>query len=461
MSDAVFSSEGPLLTLQEKDFLMPSDSTYPWWEPSPTSFSGPQEAQGPSKPPGETLLLEEDDKNALLVALDGYGESIDSSFALLPNVGERHPVARAFEVVPAEKASPIDSNENKALKLMMQRAKATKRRNRHRQRVKEEWQSLRMQETLLSAELEGLRVKRPKNNDIKRQVWKEMVSKELAARSQAEKQQRQIRMEIERRAAVIHTLQEILYMQQFLNTSAPQDWGVDDIKLYENFESDFAAAYAQTDAIFHGWGVNRAMDAVTSFYDPILRRNAAQNPTYFEGAYTLTIPGKYPSTANAMFDATRQLHRQNPQRRLYETHENLSNTIAVKLGSVHHCEEGRVVSLTMSVVKRRFVELDRTIFVWRCFVEGQGEFAGTSLDETGWSVLRPTSSDSTDVWTCVRSVPIHRNNQAAVTPIDEFFAKAAVRSSKPDSLKLAQLMAELLIDSKRNDRCATSYRIQP
>ncbi|KAJ8575191.1 hypothetical protein ON010_g4025 [Phytophthora cinnamomi] len=458
MSDAVFSSKGLLLTLQQKEFLMPSDTTYPWWGPSPTVFSCPQETQGPSKPLGETLVLEEGDKNALLVALDG-GESINPSFALLSKVGDRHRVGRTFEVVPAKKASPVDSDE--ALKLMVRRAKATKRRNRHRQRVKEEWQSLRLQKTLLSAELEGLLVKRSQGNNIKRQAWKEMVSKELAARSQAEAQQRQIRMEIERRAAVIHTLQDILYTQQFLNTSAPQDWGVDDIKLYENFESDLAAAYAQTDAIFHGWSFKGEMDAVTSFYDPILRRDAVQNPTYFESASALTIPGKYPNAAKAMFDATRQLHRQNPQRRLYETDENLSNTIAVKLGSVHHCEEGRVVSLTMSVVKRRFVESDRTVFVWRCFVEGEGEFAGTALDETGWSVLRPTSSDSTDVWTCVRSVPIHRNNQAAVTTTDAFFAKAVVRSSQPDSLKLAQLMAELLIDSKRNDRCATSYRIQP
>ncbi|KAG6610387.1 uncharacterized protein IUM83_19450 [Phytophthora cinnamomi] len=455
MSDAVVSSEGPLLTLQEKDFLMPSDSTYPWWEPSPTAFSGLQEAQDPSKPLRETLVLEEDDKNALLVALDGYGESIDPSFALLPNVGYQHPVARAFEVAPAEKASPIDSDE--ALKLMVRRANATKRRNRHRQRVKEEWQSLRLQETLLSAELEGLRVKRPQGNDMETRIWKEMVSKELAARSQAEAQQRQILMEVERRAAVMHTLQEILYTQQFFNTSAPEGWGVDDIKLYENFQSELVAAYAQTDAIFHECGFNGKMEVVTSFYDPILRRDAAQNPTYFESASALTMPGKYPNTANAMFDAMRQVHRQNPQRSLYETDENLSNTIAVKFGTVHHCEEGRVVSMTMNVVQRRFVESERTVFVWRCIIEGQGEFAGTALDETGWSVLRPTSSDSTDVWTCVRSIPMHRNNQAAVTPADEFFAKAVVRSSQPDSLKLAQLMGELLIDSKQNDVCAVSY----
>ncbi|KAJ8578737.1 hypothetical protein ON010_g469 [Phytophthora cinnamomi] len=233
MSDAVFSFEGPILTLQQTKILMPSDTTYPWWGPSPTAFSGPQEAKGPSKPRRETLSLEDGDKNALLVALDGDGESTNPSFALLPNVGDRHPVARTFEIVPAEKASPIDSDE--ALKLMMRRAKATKRRNRHRQRVKEEWQSLRLKETRLSAELEGLLVKRSQGNAIRRQVWKEMMSKELAARSQAEKQQRQIRMEIERRAAVIHTLQDILYTQQFLNTSAPQDWGVDDIKLSPPF----------------------------------------------------------------------------------------------------------------------------------------------------------------------------------------------------------------------------------
>ncbi|OWZ06761.1 hypothetical protein PHMEG_00020946 [Phytophthora megakarya] len=152
-----------------------------------------------------------------------------------------------------------------------------------------------------------------------------------------------------------------------------------------------------------------------------------------------------------MFEATRQVFGGNPRRKLYKTDE---NTIAVKFGTVYHCEGDTVVPLSLISTQHRFEGPDRTVFAWRCLVEGEGEFTGTCLDETGWCVLRPTSSesDSTDIRTCIRSTPVRRgsDNAIKVEERDEEFATAVIRSSQQDSLKLTQLMDQLLLNSEDN-----------
>ncbi|GMF67115.1 unnamed protein product [Phytophthora fragariaefolia] len=318
---------------------------------------------------------------------------------------------------------------------------------------------LREQQTLLNAKLNELRMKHTQVDVLDRLTWQAQVnvaqqlkwqaraSQEMTARLHAESQQRQIRLKIERRAAVIQTLQEIFDMQQSTNVStAPCKWSADDIKLYDTFQSQLAASYSQTGAVLQECGLAVEKPAHTDFYSPVARRDVVRN-IYFESTSAFSIPSKYPATANVMFDAMRQTHRRSPQRNLDKMDEYRPDTIAVKFETYHHWEEGKVVSQSFILVMRRFVESDRTVFVWRSLIEG--EFAGTYLDETGWTVLQPTSSDSTDVRTCMRSVPMHGGRQAvSTTASDAFFAKAVVRSSEPSSLQLAQLMGQLLLDSK-------------
>ncbi|KAG7377361.1 hypothetical protein PHYPSEUDO_011758 [Phytophthora pseudosyringae] len=105
----------------------------------------------------------------------------------------------------------------------------------------------------------------------------------------------------------------------------------------------------------------------------------------------------------------------------------------------------------MIIVLNRFTESDRTVLVWRCLVHGEGEFAGTVLDETGWCVLQPASSgslESTAIRTCVHSAPVHLGaNKAVVDERDEVFANAVISSSQQDSVKLAHLMDQLLLNA--------------
>ncbi|KAG7375118.1 hypothetical protein PHYPSEUDO_003688, partial [Phytophthora pseudosyringae] len=316
------------------------------------------------------FVLEEEDKQAILAALDG---NCDLS-----------PSPVFFE---HDTSTPVANNrvQDKELKLALQRAKATKRRNRHLQRVKEEWQTLRLQDTQLSAKLKALiRARTNGCAGVNQLKWQVLASKELDARLQAEGQRRRIRKAIERRAVMMQKLQDVLdTLQPVKSDSAVPEWNADDFKLYESLSFDLAAAYGRTDSVLYECGLAGALPANTGFYKPVRRGDAIRDVTYFESTSAFDMPTKYPASANAMFDAMRQIHRQHPRRAVFETEENLLDTIAVKFGTVSHCEEGQVVHLAMIIVLNRFTESDRTVLVWRCLVHGEGEFAGTVLDETG------------------------------------------------------------------------------
>lgn len=230
--------------------------------------------------------------------------------------------------------------------------------------------------------------------------WQAQASKALAARVQAEAQQQQVLTAIERRAAVMQRLQQVIDMQPPEVRDQVHEWEPDDFKLYENFMFQVNVAWARTDAVLHECGLSGPIPLNTSFYELVRRTDALPNADIFESTSAIVLPSKYPNTANAMFDSMRQVHRQNPRRRLFETVEDLPNTIAVKLGTVFHCEDGKVVPLALIMVMHRFVESGRTVLVWRGLIEGDGDFAGTFLDSTGWCVLTPAVSgtlDSTDV----------------------------------------------------------------
>ncbi|KAL3670940.1 hypothetical protein V7S43_004125 [Phytophthora oleae] len=402
-----------------------------------------ESVQPPPTMPTGVFKLEEEDKQAIMAALDSYNDLSNCPKGDFPEV---------------EHVTNSSEDEDTALKLTLQRAKATKRRNRHRQRVKQEWQTLRSQDSQLSAKLELLKRARASNSvGVGLLNWQTLASKELDARVQAEAQRVRIRAAIKYRAALTQELQGILDTQQCGVLAGKSDnvlpeWGPDNTTLYESFMVELAVAHARTDAVFHDCGLAGSVPANTSFYKPLRRHDSVRETTFFESTSAFVMPKKYPASATAMFDAMRQIHQQNPRRTLFETGKNPSDTIAIKFGAVYHCEEGNVVPLSLITVLHRFVELGRTVLVWRCLVEGEGAFAGTVLDETGWCVLRPTTSDSlesTDVRTCIHSIPVHEGAKSVgeVESRDEMFANAVVRSSQQDALKLALLMDQLLLEA--------------
>ncbi|KAG2770088.1 hypothetical protein PC129_g23278 [Phytophthora cactorum] len=240
----------------------------------------------------------------------------------------------------------------------------------------------------------------------------------------------------------MQNLQEMIDSQPTEIHDQVYEWEPDDFKLYESFMIEVIAAYVRADAALHECGLGEAAPPNTSFYKPARKRDALRNTDFFESTSSFVLPCKYPKTANSMFDSMRQVYRQNCRRRLFKTMEDLPNTIAVKFGTVFHWEEGIVLPLAIILVMHRFVQPGRTVLVWRGLIEGEGDFAGTYLDSTGWCVLRTAASgalDSTDVRTCIHLVPIlqkYIEGSEDTTDI-AVFTDSVVRSAQQDKLELA------------------------
>ncbi|OWY96465.1 hypothetical protein PHMEG_00033259 [Phytophthora megakarya] len=129
---------------------------------------------------------------------------------------------------------------------------------------------------------------------------------------------------------------------------------------------------------------------------------------------------------------------------MFEEVEDLPNTVAVKFGAIYHPKGGNSVPLGAVLVIHRFVEPGRTVLVWRCFIQGGNDFAGTFLHSINWCVLRRTTSDYTDVGMCIHLIPMHQNQNERSDGLE--FSSIVLRSSNQDKLELTRLMQKLLLD---------------
>lgn len=410
-------------------------------EDTSTALEGPRSNGG-------GLELNEPEKQALLQVIDKY-----DAFPTVPPSVKPSPVTferpqRGQLVGKAQVGPPTEE----MLKLAMKRAKATKRRNRHRARVKMEWQSLRLQSTLLSARLEAL--KRSRDNDVSALKWQAVASKEMHARQQAERQQHNIRLAIEHRARELQNLLDAWHHHTAGNEMQPE-WTFADKEMLKNFLVELDVSYTRTDTVLHDSGLARAVPPVATYFTPARKWDAISEFEFFESTSAMVMPSKYAETANAMFDCMRQVHRQNRRRKLYEAVEDPSNTIAVKFGVVYHYEAGMVFPLSLVFVQRRYVEPNRTVLVWRGVIENNVHFGGVCLNTTGWCVLRPAgdkgsgSEAFTDVRTCEYLVPVRLSadhDQGCTSDIQQF-AEVSIRSAQPDMLQLAHLMEKMLLEN--------------
>ncbi|GMF24358.1 unnamed protein product [Phytophthora lilii] len=108
---------------------------------SPKVFLHSEVAQPSSHPPKQVkgaLMLDEADKQAILAALDDNNDSPDQKGSLICSNFYLQQQQCFDERSLVSPSNTSQSAEEQARKLKLQRAKATKRRNRHRQRVNEE-----------------------------------------------------------------------------------------------------------------------------------------------------------------------------------------------------------------------------------------------------------------------------------------------------------------------------------
>ncbi|KAF1785563.1 hypothetical protein GQ600_17161 [Phytophthora cactorum] len=223
--------------------------------------------------------------------------------------------------------------------------------------------------------------------------------------------------------------------------------------MYDNFMLEVIAAYARTDAALHECGLGEAVRP-TQVSTSQLERDALRNADFFESTSSFVLPCQYPKAANAMFDSMRQVQPQNPRRRLlrrWKTSQTDCCQVWDRLPLRRRESSPSEVDHRDTSIRRAWPDCSR----WRGLIAGEGDFAGTYLDSTGWCVLRPAASgavDSTDVRTCIHLVPIHLSLQKHIegsegTTDIAVFTESVLRSAQQDKLELARLMQELLLDS--------------
>ncbi|KAG7383218.1 hypothetical protein PHYBOEH_010017 [Phytophthora boehmeriae] len=85
-----------------------------------------------------------------------------------------------------------------------------------------------------------------------------------------------------------------------------------------------------------------------------------------------------------------------------------ANTFATKFRETIVSKTGVTVPLLQRSVAQRFLEDDRVVHVWKQITEGEGEFSGLYMEETGWLRLRlstEATGPETTIEMCTRKFP--------------------------------------------------------
>jgi hypothetical protein len=372
-----------------------------------------------------------------------------------------HAPARAIHR-DGEATSQGPSSDEEARKRAIRNAKAGKRRDAYRKRLKEERTTLQGQKVALATRLEELQQRHRAHSGGKaRAAWRAIAMRQLEGRHAAETQQQKLKRAVKRRRELMQDVEDTLRKRlreveedargrtsRLIKKTRVQP---SDDRLFEAYLDELDAVYATTDAVFESCEtVPTAGPFLTS--KPPMRRDG--NIEYFENMGLLCVPFDYERACLALWEATRQPYRQ-LDREEYGGVEDTQNTIAVRFRVECRLQTGGLVSLQTHFVSRRYVEENRTVVIWRELWEGEGEFEGMHSDETGWCIVQsggndtgatthgPARADGSVIRTCVRLVPMYFSANVSCHPDFDPFTEVLVTSGKEDNHQVEQMMEKM------------------
>ncbi|RLN96949.1 hypothetical protein BBJ28_00016703 [Nothophytophthora sp. Chile5] len=374
-------------------------------------------------------------------------------------------------------AAPIGRKKTKTKQLKAKRnttpsdrelhkAKDRKRRNEYRERQKIERESLQRQVGDLSAELE--QVQKIKENEEKEAddlmlpilAWKTIAKRQLEGRLASETQQRKLQSAVRARAALIEDLSGLvlkrlsegdLIVSRGLGESSFGQKRIRlepaDTAIFEAYLQGLNTIYAQTEEAFRAYGMDAMLDDAT-----VNTKQAWQHDGKtgcFQFVSKQLMPFSFKQTCQSLRHVAVMQHRQT-DRELYYDVEDPETTMALKYRITSRQTSGRVMSVVLRVVARRFEERDRVVTIWRSFTEGEGVFTGMHSDETGWCVAKPSptsSAENTLLEMCIRNVPMHFRSTATLEPAVEQFTDLVLNSGTEDSAEITGMLEKLLLAS--------------
>ncbi|POM60307.1 hypothetical protein PHPALM_30854 [Phytophthora palmivora] len=370
---------------------------------------------------------------------------------------DNHVTSRTVQEAKIEAKCPLDAEAER--KRALRNLKAGKRRDAYRQRLKEEWQTLRGEEVELIARLEELlQRQRTFNEGLTRSVWRAMAIRQLEGRCMAEAHQERLKAAVKRRREMIHDVENMLQkrLREMTDTDKEERSryknGMDE-RLFDSYLDELDVIYAKTDNAFHSCETEPIVGLFMNT-KPLKKKDGETE--YFENVGELHIPFNFERVCLVLWETTNQSYRQLDREEYHEV-ENVENTIAVRFRVECKLHSGNTASLLTHFVARRYFEEGRAVIIWRELWEGEGEFHGMHSDETGWCIIQPhkgtaltvvsptdgTDNFSTMVKTCVRLVPIHITTNVSLQPDFDDFTEILVTSGKEDNLQVEQMMEQL------------------
>ncbi|RLN91543.1 hypothetical protein BBJ28_00021148 [Nothophytophthora sp. Chile5] len=411
----------------------------------------------------ETLLLSESAPEGQGSASLSQGSpSSDSSHASAPI-----PVTQDDETAAQGDSATVDSalEERRRVK---HNALAAKRRVRYRQRLKKEWASLRQQDGELSTKLDKLQrirehAKTCRMNHSLLAVWKAIAMRQMTRRHRAEAEQRRLKAAVTTQAKLIREMSSVLQRQReetpgdsnHLTLSGKQRFSgeCNGAALFESLLGELDAVYAQTDEVIRTWGAD-VKPGATLGYQPT--RKWQNGTEYFESVDAMLVPFDFQRTCHAAWQSI--ISPEEPGTYHYPGVEDTETSIAVRCRVQYQWETFGVAKMMSHFVMRKYMEADRFVFVWRALFEGEDEFAGMDLDDTGWGVVSPFSKDvSASVSECnadgptvlqhfVRSTPVYFGNASNSVATTARFAEMVVRAGVEEIEEIMNTMEKLLLD---------------
>ncbi|KAG3191533.1 hypothetical protein PC128_g10891 [Phytophthora cactorum] len=384
-----------------------------------------------------------------------------------PLLGSSVPDLLPLESIPTLSniaPAPFDSGGSKepvvATQQQRQRSKDAIRRSEYRKRQKAEKEALRREIDELSAKLDKLQdspgdwsLSPSTDVALSSCLWKAIASRQQEHRQAAEEEQLHLRAAITSRATLIEDLCGFLKKRVHDGSISNGEFGdaprlqkrmrlePTDSALFETFIQELHAIYLQTDEVIS------ACELASATENPSITKHKEGATEYYQHAERQTMPFKFKQTCNSVWHLAQLKHRQE-DREIYEGVEDPENTMAMKF-RVSSRRMGESVSLLQRVVVRRYQEINRVVVVWKVFTEGEGLFRGMHSDETGWGVVRPsTTSDATGTIldTCFRNVPMHFSNSSTCTPVVNEFTDMVVSTGEEESKTVMKALEKMLLD---------------
>lgn len=374
----------------------------------------------------------------------------------------------SFHAIPSVKTSGvlvhIETN-NKEEEAALTRQK------RYRLRTKNERDELRRLEKELETKLETVKKEKQGTKTTARtdvvltdSFWRDVAVQQRKERQLAEEERRRLVATINSQAAYMTLLTQSFRARGgdgggYGAIGSSESIRIDDHKWLELKSSDTAAyaiytekidaSYALADRVYEECGMaQRPQGPEYSFH----RRKEDGEIDYFQHSNKIFHPFTYRQTCDAMWELAGLPHRQEG-REIYHDVADPSNTIAFKFRQTWTLSCGSIVSILKRIVCRRYEEAERTIFVWKIFLEGEGIFAGMDMTETGWVRVRPSPDGPQAIMEgCSRQVPVPfviRNFDTL--PVTQF-QEVLEREARQDEVEVTKSLEKLMIEDTLNTK---------